>query len=71
MSDGQPRRLDARTLNEHMQAERPVAVLDVRTADARKLNPEMIPGSRWVPLSDVATIGDRIPRDVAIATYCT
>ena len=71
MSDGQARRLEARELNERLQGGEPVVVLDVRTADARRLHPEMIPGARWVPLSDVSKIEDRIPRDVLIATYCT
>jgi rhodanese-related sulfurtransferase len=71
MSDGQPRRLDARALNERMQGREPVVVLDVRTADARRLHPEMIPGARWVPLSDVSKIGDRLARNVVITTYCT
>lgn len=71
MGDGQPKRLDAHALHERMQGADPVVVLDVRTADARLLHPEMIPGARWVPLSDVSKIGDRIPHNVAIATYCT
>jgi rhodanese-related sulfurtransferase len=71
MTDGQARRLEARELNERLKGGEPFVVLDVRTADARKLYPERIPGARWVPLSDVSKIGARIPRDVLIATYCT
>ena len=71
MSDGQPKRIAAHALHQRMQGADPVVVLDVRTADARKLHPETIPGARWVPLSDVSKMGDRIPRDAVIAAYCT
>jgi rhodanese-related sulfurtransferase len=45
--------------------------LDVRTTDARSVHPYEIPGSRWLPLAQVAELADELPRDVAIVAYCT
>jgi rhodanese-related sulfurtransferase len=71
MSDGHAKRLDAVSLHERMEAGQAVVVLDVRTADARTLHPEQIPGARWLPLADVTRLGGLLPRDSLIATYCT
>jgi len=48
-----------------------VVVVDVRTSHARAFDPHEIPGTRWVPLSDVAAQAHQLPRTAAIVTYCT
>ena len=48
-----------------------VVVLDVRTADARVVQPVQIPGARWLPLADVVRHAASLPRDATIVTYCT
>jgi rhodanese-related sulfurtransferase len=45
--------------------------LDVRTPDARVVHPYEIPGSRWLPLSEVVNQAAALPRDAAIIAYCT
>jgi rhodanese-related sulfurtransferase len=45
--------------------------LDVRTADARVVHPYEIPGSRWLPLSEVVAQTAALPRDAVIVAYCT
>jgi rhodanese-related sulfurtransferase len=48
-----------------------VLPLDVRTPDARVVHPYEIPGSRWLPLSEVVERAATLPRDTAIVAYCT
>jgi len=48
-----------------------VVVVDVRTADARIVNPYQIPGARWMPLADVVRHAGTLPRAATIVTYCT
>jgi rhodanese-related sulfurtransferase len=48
-----------------------VLALDVRTPDARVVHPYEIPGSRWLPLSEVVEQAATLPRDAAIVAYCT
>ena len=45
--------------------------VDVRTDCARLAQPFEIPGSRWVPLADVAWHAPNLPRDATIVAYCT
>ena len=45
--------------------------LDVRTPDARVVHPYEIPGSRWLPLSEVVQHSTALPREVTIVAYCT
>jgi len=48
-----------------------ILILDVRSPDARIVHPYEIPGSRWLPLSEVVDQAVTLPRDVAIVAYCT
>jgi len=48
-----------------------ILILDVRSPDARVVHPYEIPGSRWLPLSEVVDQAAALPRDVAIVAYCT
>jgi len=48
-----------------------ILTLDVRSPDARVVHPYEIPGSRWLPLSEVVEQADTLPRDAAIVVYCT
>ena len=48
-----------------------IIVVDVRTADARALHREQIPGARWIPLAEVAERARGLPRTASIVTYCT
>jgi rhodanese-related sulfurtransferase len=48
-----------------------ILTLDVRTPDARVVHPYEIPGSRWLPLSEVVERAAALPRDAAIVAYCT
>jgi rhodanese-related sulfurtransferase len=45
--------------------------LDVRTPDARVVHPYEIPGSRWMPLTDVVQHSTSLPRETTIVAYCT
>ena len=57
---------------ERRRAERSdVLVLDVRTADARVVHPQQIPGARWLPLASVVEQAETLPREATIVTYCT
>ncbi len=44
-----------------------IAVLDVRTKDARRANPVEIPASIWIPLSEVVQQAGRLPRHTFLA----
>ena len=48
-----------------------VFVMDVRSLGDRSQNPEEIPGTHWVPLSDLIGYKTQLPRDAVIVTYCT
>ncbi len=48
-----------------------ILTLDVRTPDARVVHPYEIPGSRWLPLSEVVQHSAALPRDTTIVAYCT
>ena len=48
-----------------------ILTLDVRTPDARVVHPYEIPGSRWLPLSEVVDQVAALPRGTAIVAYCT
>lgn len=48
-----------------------ILVLDVRSPDARVVHPYEIPGSRWLPLSEVVDQVAALPRGPAIVVYCT
>jgi rhodanese-related sulfurtransferase len=48
-----------------------ILALDVRSPDARIVHPYEIPGSRWLPLSEVVEQAATLPRDTAIVAYCT
>jgi rhodanese-related sulfurtransferase len=64
-------RLDPEELRARRAAGGKVVVLDVRTADARVVQPVQIPGARWLPLADVVQHAASLPRDATIVTYCT
>jgi rhodanese-related sulfurtransferase len=48
-----------------------ILTLDVRSPDARVVHPYEIPGSHWLPLSDVVEHAAALPRENAIVVYCT
>ena len=48
-----------------------VLTLDVRTPDARVVHPYAIPGSRWLPLSEVVEQSSTLPSGTTIVAYCT
>ncbi len=48
-----------------------ILTLDVRTPDARVVHPYEIPGSRWMPLTDVVQHATSLPRETTIVAYCT
>lgn len=48
-----------------------ILALDVRTPDARAMEPCEIPGGRWLPLPDVVDEAASLPRDTTIVCYCT
>jgi rhodanese-related sulfurtransferase len=48
-----------------------ILTLDVRSPDARVVHPYEIPGSRWLPLSEVVDQVAALPRGPAIVVYCT
>jgi rhodanese-related sulfurtransferase len=68
---GAVNRLSAGELRARRAAGGEVVVVDVRTADARMVNPAQIPGSLWIPLAEVVERAAALPRDATIVTYCT
>ncbi len=48
-----------------------ILTLDVRTPDARVVHPYEIPGSRWMPLTEVVQHAISLPREITIVAYCT
>ena len=48
-----------------------ILTLDVRTPDARVVHPYEIPGSHWLPLSEIVDQAATLPRGTAIVAYCT
>ena len=48
-----------------------LVTIDVRTDTARSAQPIEIPGSHWLPLTDVAQHPLQLPRNTTIVTYCT
>ncbi len=49
----------------------PLVTIDVRTDGARLALPFEIPGSHWLPLTDVARHAGQLSRNTTIVTYCT
>jgi rhodanese-related sulfurtransferase len=64
-------RISVGELYELIQAGGEPVVVDVRSATARDLEPQWIPGARHVPLGDVAAAMKDLPRDREIILYCT
>jgi rhodanese-related sulfurtransferase len=64
-------RLSAEELHHRLAQGETVTVLDVRTEDALSVQPEKIPGSRWLPLPDVVEHAPTLPRQGLVITYCT
>jgi rhodanese-related sulfurtransferase len=48
-----------------------IVVIDVRNGHARAFDPCEIPGTDWMPLSEIAEHGHRLSRSAEIVTYCT
>ena len=48
-----------------------LVTIDVRTDSARSEQPFEIPGSHWLPLTNVAQHALQLPRNTTIVTYCT
>ena len=71
MSEPGATRITAEELRELHRSGAEVVVVDVRTADARLVHPERIPGARWIPLADITRSAPTLPRGAAIAAYCT
>jgi rhodanese-related sulfurtransferase len=64
-------RLKAEEVRSRTDRGEKVLTIDVRTDGARLAQPFEIPGSRWVPLADVAWHAPDLPRDATIVAYCT
>jgi len=45
--------------------------VDVRSATARKRNPEQLPDAIHVPLKELDKQAKRLPRSRTLVTYCT
>ena len=48
-----------------------VFVIDVRSHDDRTEDPEEIPGTHWMPLTNLIQYKTQFPRDATVVTYCT
>jgi rhodanese-related sulfurtransferase len=64
-------RLVAEDLRSRRSQGETILTLDVRSPDARVVHPYEIPGSRWLPLSEVVEQAAALPRGDAIVVYCT
>jgi rhodanese-related sulfurtransferase len=64
-------RLVAEELRSRRSQGEAILTLDVRSPDARVVHPYEIPGSRWLPLSEVVEQAAALPRSTAIVVYCT
>ena len=64
-------RLVAEELRSRRSQGEAILTLDVRSPDARVVHPYEIPGSRWLPLSEVVEQAATLPRGDAIVVYCT
>ena len=64
-------RLKAEEVRSRSTSGENLLTIDVRTNGARLEQPVEIPGSRWVPLADVAWHAPHLPRNATIVTYCT
>jgi rhodanese-related sulfurtransferase len=64
-------RLVAEDLRSRRAQGETILPLDVRSPDARVVHPYEIPGSRWLPLSEVVEQAAALPRSTAIVVYCT
>ncbi len=67
-SQGVPRMSPEQLYTRMAQGESVVA-LDVRTAAAVSFQPDQIPGTRWLPLSEVVEQAATLPRNATIVTY--
>ena len=48
-----------------------VVFVDIRSATARKRNPEQVPDAIHVPLKELDKQAKRLPRNRTLVTYCT
>jgi len=64
-------RLVAEELRSRRSRGEAILILDVRSPDARVVHPYEIPGSRWLPLSEVVDQAAALPRGPTIVVYCT
>ena len=48
-----------------------IVVIDVRNGHARAFDPFEIPGTLWLPLSEISEQSHRLSRSAQIVTYCT
>src|SRR5262245_9480068 len=71
MASQEVARLGPEELRQLRARDERVLTLDVRTRDARALNPHAIPGARWLPLADVVASSASLPRAATIVAYCT
>ncbi len=64
-------RMSPEELHSRIARKQDLVVLDVRTEDALSADPYQIPGSRWLPLAELAQQANMIPRHATVAIYCT
>jgi membrane protein DedA with SNARE-associated domain/rhodanese-related sulfurtransferase len=64
-------RISVAELNDLIQAGAQPVVVDVRSATARSLEPQWIPGAVHVPVEGVAEAMKALPRDRDVILYCT
>lgn len=59
------------SLEDAKQQMKDVVFVDVRSATARKRNPEQVPSALHVPIKELEERAKRLPRDRTLVTYCT
>lgn len=64
-------RWSAQELRDRRAKGEEIVVLDVRNGYARAFDPCEIPGTVWLPLSEVSEQSHRLSRSAEIVTYCT
>ena len=64
-------RISPQALSARMAGAETVVPVDVRTTDARRLQPVQLPDARWLPLAEVVQQAHTLPRQGLLALYCT
>ena len=62
-------RLSPQALSARMAGGETVIPIDVRTKDARLLQPVQLPNARWLPLAEIVQQAHTLPRESLLALY--